>query len=184
MNTAGAIVWQYPPAPEQVAYTDAERLPNGNTLIAEIVVNRVIEVNSAGTIIWEKTGLNHALDAEGFFTEPPNTPSIVGSEEGKAETLYPYTFVANDLEGEIVFYYIDWGDGTYAMGGPVSSGSELSMVHTWASDGTYEIKVKAIDQYGANSDWATLTVKMPLRPQTLLERIIEWILQIFNIPST
>jgi len=115
---------------------------------------------------------------------PPSIPTIEGDEKGKTTEEHEYKLSATDAQTDNVSFYIDWGDGTYAMDGPVSSGSELSMVHTWASDGTYEIKVKAIDQYGANSDWATLTVKMPLRPQTLLERIIEWILQIFNIPST
>jgi hypothetical protein len=36
----------------------------GNTLITELYNNRVIEVNSDGTIIWEKTGLNFPTDVE------------------------------------------------------------------------------------------------------------------------
>jgi hypothetical protein len=162
VNTAGTIVWQYPIVPEQVAFTDAERLANGNTLIAEIVVDRVIEVNPGGVIVWEKTGLNHALDAEGFFTEPPSTPSIAGLEEGEAGTLYPYTFVASDPEGEIVFYYIDWGDGTdTGWIGPYLSGEEITKEHSWSEKGTYSITCKAKDVIYAESDWGTLSVTMP-----------------------
>jgi len=157
VNPGGVIVWEktglnYP--------LDAERLPNGNTLITEY--ERVIEVDPAGTIVWEKTGLNHALDAEGFFTEPPSTPSIAGLEEGKAGTLYPYTFVASDPEGEIVFYYIDWGDGTdTGWIGPYLSGEEITKEHSWSEKGTYSITCKAKDVIYAESDWGTLSVTMP-----------------------
>ncbi|MFA5101742.1 MAG: PQQ-binding-like beta-propeller repeat protein [Candidatus Thermoplasmatota archaeon] len=157
VNSAGTIVWEktglnYP--------LDAERLPNGNTLITEY--ERVIEVNPAGSIVWEKTGLNHALDAEGFFTEPPNTPSIEGSEAGKAGTLYPYTFVANDPEEDSVFYYIDWGDGTNTGWiGPYLSGEEITREHSWSEKGTFSITCKAKDVIYSESDWGTLTVTMP-----------------------
>ncbi len=36
----------------------------GNTLITEMVGNRVIEVNSSGFIVWQKTDLNTPIDAE------------------------------------------------------------------------------------------------------------------------
>jgi hypothetical protein len=199
VNTAGTIVWQYPAIPEMVAFSDAERLPDGNTLIAEIIVDRVIEVNAAGTIVWEKTGLdypldaerlpngntliteyervievdpagsivwektglNHALDSEGFFTEPPNAPSIEGPNEGKTSTLYPYTFVANDPEEEIVFYYIDWGDGTNTgWTGPYLSGEEINRDHSWSKKGDYSIKCKAKDVIYAESDWTIFGVKI------------------------
>ncbi|UCF49017.1 MAG: hypothetical protein JSU91_04520, partial [Thermoplasmatales archaeon] len=35
-----------------------------NTLIAETEANRVIEVDSGGTIVWQKTGLSWPQDAE------------------------------------------------------------------------------------------------------------------------
>ena len=37
---------------------------NGNTLITDSGNNRVIEVDSSGTIVWVKTGLYHPIDAE------------------------------------------------------------------------------------------------------------------------
>jgi len=37
---------------------------DGNTLITDSDNNRVIEVNSSGTIVWQKTGLNNPTDAE------------------------------------------------------------------------------------------------------------------------
>ncbi len=40
----------------------------GNTLIAETEANRVIEVDSGGTIVWEKAGLDFPVDAERLGT--------------------------------------------------------------------------------------------------------------------
>jgi hypothetical protein len=43
---------------------DADRLPNGNTLITDSRNNRVIEVTRAGQIIWQYTDLNLPYDAD------------------------------------------------------------------------------------------------------------------------
>ena len=83
VNSAGGIVWQYgtgsPDEPgsgpnELNNPTDAERLPNGNTLIADYSNHRVIEVTSARKIIGQygtsgvagsgENQLNHPADAE------------------------------------------------------------------------------------------------------------------------
>lgn len=178
VDITGAVVWQKMTSSEPF---DAERLPNGNTLITEY--ERVFEVDPAGTIVWEKTGLNHALDAEGFFTEPPSTPSIAGLEEGEAGTLYPYTFVASDPEGEIVFYYIDWGDGTdTGWIGPYLSGEEITKGHSWSEKGTYSITCKAKDVIYAESDWGTLSVTMPTSYTIPFTQF--WIRLLEHLPNT
>jgi hypothetical protein len=157
VNAAGTIVWEktglnYP--------MDAERLSNGNTLITEY--GRVFEVDPAGLIVWQITGLNHALNAEGFFTEPPRTPSIDGSNKGKTGVSYPFTFVTNDPEGEIVFYYIDWGDDiSTGWIGPYLSGEEIIINHSWSKKGDYSIRCKAKDVIYVESDWSTFEVKIP-----------------------
>jgi hypothetical protein len=52
-----AIVWEYRADPPEAFYTaskgSAQRLPNGNTLLAESDVGRAIEVTPAGEIVWE-----------------------------------------------------------------------------------------------------------------------------------
>ena len=54
---AGKIVWQYVAKPPKSFYSPArgsnERLPNGNTLIAESDSGRAFEVTPAGEIVWE-----------------------------------------------------------------------------------------------------------------------------------
>jgi hypothetical protein len=92
---------------------------------------------------------------------PPSTPDIDGPNKGRTNEVYDCLLSADDNQGDDVSFYIDWGDSTYEMDGPVSSGEKLSINHTWKSDGKYVIKVKAIDQYGAESDWAALELSMP-----------------------
>jgi hypothetical protein len=67
-----------------------------------------------------------------------------------------------DPDGDDVYYWIDWGDNTNSDWiGSYASGETITMSHTWSKKGTYNIKVKAKDVYGAESDWTTLQVTMP-----------------------
>ena len=46
--------------------------------------------------------------------------------------------------------------------GPEDSGVEISASHAWTKKGEYQIKVKAKDDHGAESDWADpFSVSMP-----------------------
>jgi len=55
---------------------------------------------------------------------------------------------------------IDWGDGDTDIASGESN-EEVTLKHTWSSQGNYIIKAKAKDVQGAESDWATLEVSMP-----------------------
>ncbi len=92
--------------------------------------------------------------------QPPNAPTIDGTKSGKISTLYDYTFNSIDPEEDAISYLIDWGDGnTDTTSG--ASGELVTVQHAWSSKGNYNIKAKATDIYGVESDWATLTVTMP-----------------------
>ena len=94
---------------------------------------------------------------------PPNTPTIDGPADGKPGTAYLYTFTTTDLDGDMVYYYIDWGDNqTSGWVGPYNSGATATVTHQWAEEGTYTIQAKAKDILGAESDWGTLEVTMPV----------------------
>ncbi|HWR64304.1 MAG TPA: M28 family peptidase [Candidatus Thermoplasmatota archaeon] len=93
---------------------------------------------------------------------PPETPTITGPAEGKPDTFYKYSLITSDPDGDMVYYFIDWGDNTTSGWiGPFSSGATASKTHMWAEEGTYTIQAKAKDSLGAESGWATLEVTMP-----------------------
>ena len=94
---------------------------------------------------------------------PPNIPSQpTGPIEGIKGTSYIYTTSTTDSNGDNVYYMWDWGDGNISGWlGPYTSGQTASATYTWSTRGTYQVKVKAKDIYGAESGWSTpLTVNI------------------------
>ena len=114
--------------------------------------------------------------AFGERNEPPDTPSITGPDSGKIGESYDYTFVSTDLDGDDVWYYIEWDDGHIEEWiGPYDSGEEVSVSHTWEEQGDYTIRAKAKDIYDFYSDWGYLEITMPVNQQNshlLIQRII------------
>jgi hypothetical protein len=110
---------------------------------------------------------------------PPNPPTITGPAKGKVGVVTAYNFTTTDPEGDEVYYFIDWGDGTNSSWlGPNPSGDLITESHTWASKGAYTIKAKAKDIFGNESDWGTLKITMPFSYaipfQGFWERLFEW----------
>ncbi|MCJ7572376.1 MAG: PKD domain-containing protein, partial [Candidatus Thermoplasmatota archaeon] len=91
----------------------------------------------------------------------PNIPTVTGETNGKIGTLYKYTIKTTDPYQDKVKYHIDWGDKTTTFTGLNESGKQIIVSHIWNTKGTYTVTVKAVDEYGAESDWATLEVSMP-----------------------
>ncbi len=115
----------------------------------------------------------------------PNIPIITGPAGGKAGLEYNYTFFATDPTGDDICYYVDWSDSTTTGWTDfVASGTEITLTHTWFESGTYIIKVKAKDVYGAESNWGTLQVSMPrnyMSENSLLFKFMEKFLQAFPL---
>jgi hypothetical protein len=73
-----------------------------------------------------------------------------------------YTGSTADIDGDPVYYWFDWDDGTNTGWlGPLPPGAPMKVNHSWSKKGTYEVKVKAKDVYSMESSWATLDVTMP-----------------------
>ena len=96
------------------------------------------------------------------LNNPPTAPIIDGQTSGKPGTSYEYTFVSTDVEGDKIFYYVDWGDGTNSGWiGPFNSGETTTKSHSWSGENTYTIKAQARDEHGAISGWGTFEVSIP-----------------------
>jgi Peptidase family C25/PKD domain len=118
---------------------------------------------------------------------PPNTPNAPeGPESGKTGTEYTYSAVTTDPEGDQISYLFNWGDGTYSEWTNLkNSGQTASVSHTWQSDGSYQIRVKAKDQHGTQSAWSDpLPITMPYSYNPMLqflERLSERFPNAFSI---
>ena len=109
---------------------------------------------------------------------PPNTPTITGETNGAIQTSYDYIIQTTDPDQDDVQYHIDWGDDT-TITGLNESGKEIIVSHTWNKKGTYSVKVKAVDEYYAESDWGTITVTMPCSYNKPMIHFLELLFQRF-----
>jgi C1A family cysteine protease len=94
----------------------------------------------------------------------PNTPiPPTGLTDGIIEQIYNFETKSSDIDGHNIYYKWDWGDGSSSeWKGPYDSDTYARARHSWSSQGNYQIKVKAKDVHGAESDWSEpLTIIMP-----------------------
>ena len=102
----------------------------------------------------------------------PNKPSQPsGQTNGKIGQEYSYTTSTTDPDGDQVYYLWDWGDGNNSGWlGPCNSGVTINTAHNWTVKGSYSIKVKAKDTFGAESPWSDpLPITMPYSYNPLLQ---------------
>jgi len=105
---------------------------------------------------------------------PPDKPTIDGPTRGKTGSLYSYNFTAFDQDNDKIYYTIDFDNrSASSTHGPFDSGYTLTTSTVWSQQGTYTIRAKAKDEYGLESDWATLEVTMPKSRVSLWERLVE-----------
>jgi hypothetical protein len=87
----------------------------------------------------------------------PEIPSITGPSESKINVEQIYKTNTTDIDGDTLFYMFDWDDETNSGWlGPYSSGEEIQAKHVWTKRGDYNIKVKAKDIHGTQSEWSRI----------------------------
>ncbi len=95
--------------------------------------------------------------------EPPDTPILDGRKVAiaKSGAYYTYSFIINDPDTPIVYYYSEvFGDDMGVWSDPLLSSGEKISTGWWMPEksGSYSIRLKAKDPYGAESDWATMNI--------------------------
>ena len=111
----------------------------------------------------------------------PNTPDAPeGPSSGNTGTSYTYSASTTDPEGDQISYLFDWGDGTFSEWTSLkNSGQTVSTNHIWQSDGSYQIRVKAKDVHGIQSEWSDpLPITMPYSYNPM-HQFFEWLFERF-----
>jgi len=96
--------------------------------------------------------------------QPPEKPSApTGDINGTPRTEYEYRAgKPTDPNGDKLMMLFDWGDGSDSNWIMTPVFGSIKATHIYTEQGTYDIKVKAIDLYGAESEWSDpLSVSMP-----------------------
>ncbi len=101
----------------------------------------------------------------------PSVPSKpLGPNHGKPYTVYTFTTNSNDSNGEILYYTWDWGNNhQYIRRGPYNNNESCVIEYgNWQYFGDFDIRVKAIDEMGGESDWSEpLRITIPRSKVTL-----------------
>ena len=108
---------------------------------------------------WAGYGRDYVIQYESLGI--PYMHRIFGPSNVNPNNEMTYNFEATDPQGEAVYFYIDWGDGTVdEWVGPYSSDDPMQLSHTWTEYGPYTIRSKAKDVNGFESDWAEYGVSV------------------------
>ena len=111
-------------------------------------------------VAWDEHGASTSGPIWWFETEangqhPPNTPEIDGPPSGKAGVEYCITVNSTEIDGDDVLYLVDWGDGTTSGWiGPFTQGESEEVCHTYNFPGYFNIRAKAKDINGLESEWS------------------------------
>ena len=93
--------------------------------------------------------------------QSPTEPLIEGPIEAKYDELCNYTAMSTDPQGDPITYVIEFSDAPRSVNeqGPFPSGYKLDFSHRWSDfyqeDNPYKVRVKAVDDEGHESKWAT-----------------------------
>jgi thiol-disulfide isomerase/thioredoxin len=117
--------------------------------------------------------------------DAPSAPVINGPPKGVPGNDYSYTFESTDSDDYDVYYYIDWGDGTYEdWNGPYSSGKIFRISHSWDEESVFTIRAKAKDVFDEESSWTEFEIEIPRSRNThnmLFDKIQELFPNAFQI---
>ena len=102
-----------------------------------------------------------AIAEESYQPVKPGAPD--GPTSGIANKEYTYIASTTDPDGDKLYYRFDWGDNSFSGWiGPYPSGKNATASHKWEEKEKYEIRVKAKDEHGVQSEWSDpLLVSMP-----------------------
>ncbi|OYD15346.1 hypothetical protein CH330_05935 [candidate division WOR-3 bacterium JGI_Cruoil_03_51_56] len=94
--------------------------------------------------------------APGCGNRPPNPPAVPsGPSTGKNDSLYTFTTITTDPDGDGICYRFDWNDGdTSEWSSWVPSGEPGEAIHAWLRAGTYYVKAQAKGMNEGLSSWS------------------------------
>ncbi|UCD14671.1 MAG: hypothetical protein JSW60_04415 [Thermoplasmatales archaeon] len=112
---------------------------------------------------------------------PPYEPSNPIPPNGSTNISEGICWTGGDPDDDGLCVFICWGDGNNTGWlGPYDSSYEFTESHKWEEQGTYQIRARAKDEHGAESDWGTLEVTMPKnKPFIFNFNLLSWLFERF-----
>jgi len=93
--------------------------------------------------------------------QTPSKPTINLINTGKQWVEYKIEVLSIDSDYDTLYYLFDWGDGTTSDWiGPFSYETNGVATHKWRNSGRFNVKVKAKDITGLESQWSETIIKI------------------------
>ena len=135
------------------------------SLRERIIQSRLEETNFYWRVVTrDKMGEETTSPEWTFYTSnnsPPNDPEFDVPSRWPVGVELCFNFSSTDPDNYSISYIIDWGDGTIDETGFYESGELIEFCHTYETKGTYTIRIRAIDEFGAMSSWSEFTIIIP-----------------------
>ena len=120
----------------------------------------VAEVNGQGRLFIKYTGIteNNIHYPDSLYclgNQPPAIPTIDGPIEGGIGERLTFSAITTDPEEDDIHYCFNWGDDTDSHWiAAIESNTTVYEGNIWAEAGEYQVRVKAKDVSGGESDWS------------------------------
>jgi hypothetical protein len=147
---------------ERIAINMFSAYRNGATTVGEMWLNGIDDYITSGMDAGDYKTLEEwqlfgdptlAVSEASQKPEKPNPPE--GPASARVREDQTYTAITTDPDGDKIYYLFDWGDGELSGWiGPYNSGQSAESSHIWDTRGDYEIRVKAKDDHGVQSEWS------------------------------
>lgn len=135
-------------------FTDKDSYPTGETISETWDRSGVFWVQLETTYQDGHTEVTNTV-VEIRTEELPEQPTKpTGASNIKAGIPYTYSTTTTDPNNYDIYYLFEWGDESYSVAGPASSGKTVSSTHIWSKKGSYEVKVMAIDEMAYWTEWS------------------------------
>ncbi|KYK24987.1 hypothetical protein AYK24_05460 [Thermoplasmatales archaeon SG8-52-4] len=123
--------------------------------IKEIIYQTAYDLGDPGEDNSYGWGMIDAYEAILNIGQSPTIPELKGPTNGMTGESFEFTLNSTDPDGQDIYYFVDWDDGTLCEWiGPYLSGEEVTVSHIWENPDTYEIRAKAMDSIYFESDWS------------------------------
>ena len=156
-RVSGEFSWEE----DTMTFTPSSNLDYGTNYFVGLYDARDLAGNSLYKYYWN------------FRTEPPNNPPNTpnrpsGPSSGYIGRSYKYSTSAGDPDGDDIRYVFNWGDDTTSETEFVKSGEMAVQSHAWNEPGEYNIRVRAIDDRDASSEWSEPLIMVVHIPPTAI----------------
>jgi len=139
-------------------------------------------ISNGKVFVTSNSGKIFSFKDPNYSPDTPTTPK--GPVAAGAGIPVNFSTLTTDPDGDSVYYMWDWGEGNLSgWQGPFDSNQPVTENYTWVDDGRYDVRVKAKDTTGSESNWSevhTIEIGPQINITSPKSGVIYFRLNVFN----